>query len=117
MTHSDLCSVHPHNPDPQFSACRNSGMDERGIVFTRVEPLEGVFTFIGESSLLEGVSLLYDMTPKQITECLEGGTKALRVKIGRLEDEKQFLADRLAKINQFIIDAPQEEVSVEPDIT
>lgn len=105
---SDLCAYYERNPDPQFSTCRNTGISEDGVTFDGIEPLEGIFTYVGRTSLIEAVGLLHNMTPKQVIESLEGGTKHLRVKIARLEDEKQFLADRLSQINSFILDEKTE---------
>ena len=112
---SDICSYHQRNPDPQFSACRNTGLDEDGVVFDGIEPLEGIFTYLGRTSLVEAVGLLYGMTPKEVTTALEGGNKALRVKIGRLEEEKKFLADRLADINTYILDQDAKQEVKLPD--
>lgn len=115
---SDVCTYYERNPDPQFSACRNTGFTEDGVTFDGVEPLEGIFTYIGRTSLIEAIGLLFDMSPKQVIQLLEGGTKQLRVKIGRLEEEKKFLADRLAEINTFILDqdlTPKHVEVIEPD--
>lgn len=112
---SDLCSYYTQNPDPQFSTCRNTGLQEDGVTFDGFEPLEGIHTYIGRSSIVEACGLLFEMTPKQVVEALtNSGHKALRVQIGRLEEEKKFLADRLAQINDFIVnDTPTQEAPID----
>ena len=104
MATSSIVTYHKMNPDPLFSVCRNTGFIEDGVNFDGIEPMEGVFTFVGRTSLIEAIGLLYDLDPKQVVESLEGGNKALRVKIGRLEDERNHLADRLAKVQSYVID-------------
>lgn len=104
MATSSMVTYHKMNPDPLFSVCRNAQIMEEGVAFNGFEPMEGVFSFVGRTSLIEAIGLVFGLNPNQVVEFLEGGNKALRVKIGRLEDERNHLADRLAKVQSYVID-------------
>ena len=58
---SDLVTYHTTNPDVLIPGCRNTGMETDGVCFQGIEPLEGAFCFVGRQSILEAVSVLYEL--------------------------------------------------------
>lgn len=95
---SDLIKVFPRNPDPVHSGCRVTGNIERGVAFISIEPLEGKFTFVGETALLEAVGLLYDLTPNQTMRALGEGTQAQEKKLARVQDEADEWQERYTRL-------------------
>jgi hypothetical protein len=68
--HSELCSYHAVSPDPLIPGCRNTGQEEDGIWFNEPEPLLGVCTFLGRTSIVEATALLFGLTPEAVTKAL-----------------------------------------------
>ena len=102
---SDGLTYHKYNPDPLFDCCRNSGVDEDGITFDNIDPWEGTFTFIGKTQLVHAVALAFGKGPRETLSILtENNSKALRAKVGKLEDENALLRARLADINKMLLD-------------
>lgn len=101
---SDICHYYERNPDPVYPDCRVTGLHEDGVVFDALEPFDGLYTFIGRTALLDAMAEVYDQRPGDIDTMLTGGTKHMRAKIQKLEDEKALLTERLAKINEFLLD-------------
>lgn len=86
MSHmSELAYYHATNPDPLgVAGCLNTGNDEDGVVFPGVEVLEVSDCYIGRTSIIEAVALLYDTTPDRVKALLTGN-KATAQKVRELE--------------------------------
>jgi hypothetical protein len=73
---SELVTAHHTSPDPMIPGCRNTLAEEPGVVFQGVEPLEGTHMFIGQTSIIEAVALLFNLTPDQVNQKLTPRKKA-----------------------------------------
>lgn len=72
----ELAQYHPHNPDPDFGMCRNTGEEGTdGVVFPGIEPMEGVFCFVGRQSILEAIGALYGITVDEAKARMEVSTE------------------------------------------
>ena len=78
--YSELVSYHEVSPDPVVDGCMNTRQHEDGVVFNGVEPMEGTHLFIGRTSLVEAVALMYGLTPNQVIAKLSPKTKKVDVK-------------------------------------
>ena len=106
---SELCSYFPSNPDPTgVAGCLNTGNNEDGVVFPGIEVLEATTCYIGRTSLIEAVSLLYDTTPQRVLDLLTGDkftaaeVKKQRVKITELEARLAEAADYCARAGKCL---------------
>lgn len=63
---SDIAVRHPHNPDPFFDGCQATGNVEPGVSFPYVEPQDGTIMFLGETAMIEAMSVLFDLSPDQV---------------------------------------------------
>lgn len=77
MKQSELVTYFERSPDPMVPGCRNTGAEGvDGVVFNGVEPMVGVFEFIGRQSILEAAAVLFDLSPDEVTERLSADQEA-----------------------------------------
>lgn len=109
---SNVMAVHEINPDPGISTCRvYTGNQERGIAFLTIEPLEGVFTFIGETALTEAIGMLYGLTPNETLRALGEGTQAQEKKLAK----ETARADKWEKAYSDLMDLVESVTQSTPD--
>lgn len=75
---TELVTYHEVSPDPQIPGCMNTTLEEDGVVFQGVEPMIGSHLFIGRTSLIDAVALLFNTTPEKVITKLEGKAPATR---------------------------------------
>lgn len=68
---SDIAVRHPHNPDPFFDGCQATGNVEPGVSFPSVEPQDGTIMFLGETAMIEAMSVLFDVSPTEVKRRLK----------------------------------------------
>ncbi len=68
---SELVTAHNTSPDPMIPGCRNTNVEEPGVVFQAVEPMLGTHMFIGITSLTEAMAVYYNRTPDEVTALFE----------------------------------------------
>ena len=109
---SNVMAVHEMNPDPGISTCRvYTGNQERGIVFLTIEPLEGVYTFVGETAMLEAMGMLYELTPNDVLRALGEGTQAQEKKLAK----EKTRADKWEKAYHDLMDLVERVTQSTPD--
>lgn len=77
---TDLVTLHSTSPDPSIPCCRNTQLEEDGVVFQNVEPMEGTHMFIGRTSIIEAAALLFDLTPTALVNKLAPSKKKAEIK-------------------------------------
>ena len=98
--YSELAQPFKSNPDPTFAGCLNTQKEEQGVVFPGVTPLEAAYCFIGESSLIEGLAALYNVTPNKLRAFLNG-SDATKSDIATLKAEVKALKKQVASYDAF----------------
>lgn len=69
---SELVTYHFRSPDPIVPGCQNTGREgEDGVVFQGVEPMVGSFMFVGRTSIVEAVGVLFGLSPDAVVGALE----------------------------------------------
>ncbi len=99
---SEIAKYHASNPDPRYPGCRNTGQLEDGVVFPGFEPFLGYEGFIGRTSIIEAVGVLYDMTPNEARKLLEGGTKSQKDAVARRDARIKDLEAQLDELRASI---------------
>lgn len=78
----ELAKYHVRNPDPEFGMCRNTGEEATdGVVFPGVEPMEGVYCFVGRQSILEAIGALYNITVREAQARMELPAEAVEAAV------------------------------------
>ena len=103
--------VWEQNPDPLFSECRVSGLNERGVEFTTIEQMAGSVTFIGESALIEALGKLYGLTVNEVLRCFDDGNQAQQKKLQRERDRAEAAAAKFASLRDAVLALPDLEVA------
>jgi hypothetical protein len=111
---TDIASYHRTNPDPIVAGCRATGREEDGVIFPAVEPMEGIYTYIGRTAMIEGIGSIFNLNPKQVVERLSDEAKP-QDKIRALEAEVTRLKEKLAQREAYF-DALRDQGFIAPDI-
>lgn len=102
---SNLVSYHPSSPDPVLPGCINSGKIEDGVVFHSILPLEpnAAYCYIGRSSIVEAVALLFDMSVKEVEAALTDGTAKSQKLIAQLENDLHDVSEAYVTLKNNLI--------------
>jgi len=98
--YSELAQPFRSNPDPTFAGCLNTQKEEPGVVFPGVTPLEAAYCFIGETSLIEGLASLYNITPNKLRSFLKG-SDTTKSDVAALKAEVKDLKKQVASYDAF----------------
>lgn len=101
---SDIVKYFDRNPDPALSGCLNSGKVEDGCVFSGIEPLVGAYCYVGRTSLLEAVGLLYGVGAKEVHEAMSDGQPRAQKLIEQLKRDLGDVTDAYVTMKRDIAD-------------
>lgn len=95
---SDFVIYHQHNPEG--GGCQVTGLAEEGIEYPTVEPAEGFVMFLGQTAIIEAVSVLFNMTPNQVKDRLTRANSQIK----NLQADNRKLSDEHEKLKAVLND-------------
>lgn len=100
---SELAKYHVSSPNLS-GACLNTDLQEDGIVFPGVEDIRGQhgFCFIGRTSIIEAVAVLYGVTPEVVKSNMTQDPRSKNQKIADLEAQHEEDVKLLTKYRKMV---------------
>lgn len=98
--YDELAQYFEFSPNALVAGCMNTHEHTDGVVFPGIEPQEDAFCFVGRPSIISAVAVLYEMTPDEVMDHLEGNIDDNLIYIKSLEKELKELRTFKAKVEK-----------------